>query len=189
MLRAGAVEAGFLLPQPFDLRLHLRADDFEIVLALPGVGVQFREMAAQLIARFADPQWVPRGKQQLAAAATPTGEGAPSGDYVDVTSPFVGSFYRSPSPDTLAFVDVEDGIRSLYPAQNGRVVAVPAREGVEVPEGALLLQVDDTLAKAQLSEAEIAEVLIHTAVYAGVPAANAAFAIARRVLAEEDRSP
>jgi len=35
-----------------------------------------------------------------------------------------------------------------------------------------------------LSEAEIAEVLLHTAVYAGVPAANAAFAIAQQVLSE-----
>lgn len=35
-----------------------------------------------------------------------------------------------------------------------------------------------------LSEQEIAEVLIHTAVYAGVPAANSAFAVARRVLEE-----
>lgn len=33
-----------------------------------------------------------------------------------------------------------------------------------------------------LTEAEIAEVLLHTAVYAGVPAANAAFAIAQDVL-------
>ena len=33
-----------------------------------------------------------------------------------------------------------------------------------------------------LSEAEIAEVLMHTAVYAGVPAANAAFRVVRRVL-------
>ena len=32
---------------------------------------------------------------------------------------------------------------------------------------------------------EIAEVLLHTAVYAGVPAANAAFAVAREVLREE----
>jgi 4-carboxymuconolactone decarboxylase len=32
---------------------------------------------------------------------------------------------------------------------------------------------------------EIAEVLLHTAVYAGLPAANAAFAIAQRVLEEE----
>lgn len=36
-----------------------------------------------------------------------------------------------------------------------------------------------------LSAAEISEVLLHTAVYAGVPAANAAYAIAQRVLTEE----
>jgi 4-carboxymuconolactone decarboxylase len=36
-----------------------------------------------------------------------------------------------------------------------------------------------------LTPDEISEVLLHTAVYAGVPAANAAFAIAQRVLAEE----
>ena len=36
-----------------------------------------------------------------------------------------------------------------------------------------------------LTEDEIAEVLLHTAVYAGVPAANAAFAVAQRVLEEE----
>src|SRR5439155_1056822 len=33
-----------------------------------------------------------------------------------------------------------------------------------------------------LSEAEIGEVLLHTAAYAGVPAANAAFAVAQRTL-------
>jgi 4-carboxymuconolactone decarboxylase len=36
-----------------------------------------------------------------------------------------------------------------------------------------------------LTPAEISEVLLHTAVYAGVPAANSAFAIAQRVLEEE----
>src|SRR3954454_19885878 len=36
-----------------------------------------------------------------------------------------------------------------------------------------------------LTADEISEVLLHTAVYAGVPAANAAFAIAQRALAEE----
>jgi 4-carboxymuconolactone decarboxylase len=35
-----------------------------------------------------------------------------------------------------------------------------------------------------LTEEEIGEVLLHTAVYAGVPAANAAFAMAQRVFAE-----
>ena len=33
---------------------------------------------------------------------------------------------------------------------------------------------------------EIAEVILHTAIYAGVPAANGAFAIANQVLQEED---
>ena len=37
-----------------------------------------------------------------------------------------------------------------------------------------------------LSEDEIKEVLLHAAIYCGVPAANAAFAVAQRVLAEHD---
>jgi 4-carboxymuconolactone decarboxylase len=37
-----------------------------------------------------------------------------------------------------------------------------------------------------LSDDEIAEVLLHTAVYAGVPAANSAFRIARETLAADD---
>ncbi|MEA2148586.1 MAG: 3-oxoadipate enol-lactonase / 4-carboxymuconolactone decarboxylase [Solirubrobacteraceae bacterium] len=39
-----------------------------------------------------------------------------------------------------------------------------------------------------LTEAELGEVLLHTAVYAGVPAANAAIAVAQRVLAEEEQA-
>ncbi|GAA3141217.1 3-oxoadipate enol-lactonase [Nonomuraea roseoviolacea subsp. carminata] len=40
-----------------------------------------------------------------------------------------------------------------------------------------------------LTPDEIAEVLLQTAVYCGVPAANAAFAVAQRVLAEEPSTP
>jgi 4-carboxymuconolactone decarboxylase len=40
-----------------------------------------------------------------------------------------------------------------------------------------------------LTEAEIGEILLHTAVYAGVPAANAAYAIAQRTLTEADSEP
>lgn len=36
-----------------------------------------------------------------------------------------------------------------------------------------------------LTAEEIREVLLHTAVYAGVPAANAAFAVAQRVIADQ----
>jgi 4-carboxymuconolactone decarboxylase len=37
-----------------------------------------------------------------------------------------------------------------------------------------------------LTPEEIAEVILHTALYAGLPAANGAFAIANKVLAEEE---
>lgn len=40
-----------------------------------------------------------------------------------------------------------------------------------------------------LTPEEIGEVLLHTAVYAGVPAANTAFAIAQRTLADADEGP
>jgi 4-carboxymuconolactone decarboxylase len=40
-----------------------------------------------------------------------------------------------------------------------------------------------------LTAEEIGEIFIHTAVYAGVPASNAAFAIARKVLEEEGALP
>jgi acetyl-CoA carboxylase biotin carboxyl carrier protein len=46
--------------------------------------------------------------RQAAAAAVDT---APSGDYLDVTSPFVGSFYCSPTPDAPAFVEVGSVVR------------------------------------------------------------------------------
>jgi acetyl-CoA carboxylase biotin carboxyl carrier protein len=44
-------------------------------------------------------------------AGLPLDGAAPNGDSVDVTSPFVGSFYRSPSPDAPAFVEVGSVVR------------------------------------------------------------------------------
>jgi 4-carboxymuconolactone decarboxylase len=51
-------------------------------------------------------------------------------------------------------------------------------------EGEIAMHVRAALRNG-LTPEEIGEVLLHTAVYAGVPAANAAFAIAQRVLDEE----
>jgi acetyl-CoA carboxylase biotin carboxyl carrier protein len=54
----------------------------------------------------------------VATLAAPAGAGPasaapePSGDFVDVTSPFVGSFYRSPSPDTPSFVETGSVVRT-----------------------------------------------------------------------------
>jgi acetyl-CoA carboxylase biotin carboxyl carrier protein len=45
------------------------------------------------------------------AAADASAPDPAGGDYVDVTSPFVGSFYRAPSPDTPPFVEVGSVVR------------------------------------------------------------------------------
>ena len=55
-------------------------------------------------------------------------------------------------------------------------------------EGEIAMHVRAALRNG-LTPDEIAEVLLHTAVYAGVPAANAAFAIAARTLAEAREGP
>ena len=49
----------------------------------------------------------------MAARSQPRVEAAPAAysDVVDVTSPFVGTFYRSPSPDTPSFVEVGSMVR------------------------------------------------------------------------------
>jgi acetyl-CoA carboxylase biotin carboxyl carrier protein len=46
----------------------------------------------------------------VAAQAMPV-DSPPSGDYLDVTSPFVGSFYCSPTPDAPPFVEVGSVVR------------------------------------------------------------------------------
>jgi acetyl-CoA carboxylase biotin carboxyl carrier protein len=48
----------------------------------------------------------------LAAVASSGPASEPGGDSVDVTSPFVGSFYRSPSPDVPSFVEVGSVVRT-----------------------------------------------------------------------------
>ena len=55
---------------------------------------------------------LPVGAAPGAPATTPpTGLDAPA-DSVDVTSPFVGTFYRSPSPDAPSFVEVGSVVRA-----------------------------------------------------------------------------
>jgi len=47
---------------------------------------------------------------QAAGAAPPADEFAESPDHFFITSPIVGSFYRSPSPDAEPFVEIGDPI-------------------------------------------------------------------------------
>jgi multidrug resistance efflux pump len=56
----------------------------------------------------------------------------------------------------IAYVDVIDGITSLYPVRPGRVVDVYVKEGAKVKKDQKLVKVDDALAKVQLAEAQLA---------------------------------
>jgi acetyl-CoA carboxylase biotin carboxyl carrier protein len=43
---------------------------------------------------------------------SPSNDAEPSTDFLDVTSPFVGTFYRAPSPDTPMFVEMGSVVRA-----------------------------------------------------------------------------
>jgi len=91
-----------------------------------------------------------------AAAAAPAAEAPLSGDCVDVTSPFVGTFYRSPSPDTPAFVEVGSVVRAgqtlciieamklmneIEAESAGTVVEIFAQNGKSVEYGQKLFRI------------------------------------------------
>ena len=56
----------------------------------------------------------------------------------------------------VAYVDVQGGVRTLSPTMPGRVKALPVAEGKDVPEGTVLLQLDDRQARNDLDQAKIA---------------------------------
>ncbi|MGD0674278.1 MAG: acetyl-CoA carboxylase biotin carboxyl carrier protein [Polyangiaceae bacterium] len=75
-------------------------------------GVRVRvARATRLTAVAAAPSPANLASPASAAPLPAGGDGALSDDAVDVTSPFVGSFYRSPSPDSPPFVEVGSVVR------------------------------------------------------------------------------
>jgi acetyl-CoA carboxylase biotin carboxyl carrier protein len=88
--------------------------------------------------------------------ATPSAAPEPASDTVDVTSPFVGTFYRSPSPDAPSFIDVGSVIRpgqtlciveamklmnEIEAECSGTIVEVLAQNGKAVEFGQKLFRV------------------------------------------------
>jgi acetyl-CoA carboxylase biotin carboxyl carrier protein len=79
-------------------------------------GVKLRVSRAARATAGPPPAFVSPTAHSLAAPAAPHSPAGPTSaedaDYTDVTSPFVGSFYRAPSPDVPPFVDVGSVVRS-----------------------------------------------------------------------------
>jgi 4-carboxymuconolactone decarboxylase len=98
---------------------------------------------------------------------------------IESTTPFTAAFQDFIMRSAWGTVWARDGIdRRIRSAVTLAVLAALGHEHE------LALHVHGAIRNG-LSQEEIAEVLLHTAVYAGVPAANAAFAIAQRALEEE----
>ncbi|WNZ45064.1 acetyl-CoA carboxylase biotin carboxyl carrier protein [Leptolyngbya boryana CZ1] len=93
--------------------LTLKADDFELVVRR-GTRVEVAPVAAITTATAPTPVVL---SPEPAKAETPV---APKNDrkLVDVVSPIVGTFYRSPAPDEPPFVDLGNRI------QKGQVVCI-----------------------------------------------------------------
>ena len=94
----------------------------------------------------------------------------------DLTAPFQDFITRYAWGDVWARPDLDRRTRSII-----TLAALTALRA----ENEIAMHVRAAITNG-LTPREIGEVLLHTAVYAGLPAANAALAIAQRTLAEMD---
>jgi acetyl-CoA carboxylase biotin carboxyl carrier protein len=91
-----------------------------------------------------------------AAAAVVAAEAEVAADQLDVTSPFVGTFYRSPTPDTPSFVEVGSVVRpgqtlciieamklmnEIEAESSGTIVEIFAQNGKAVEFGQKLFRI------------------------------------------------
>jgi acetyl-CoA carboxylase biotin carboxyl carrier protein len=89
----------------------------------------------------------------------PPGTAANDKSWIDVTSPIVGTFYRSPAPDEPSFIEVGDAIRrgqtlciieamklmnELESEVNGEVMEIVAENGKPIQFGDLLMRIKPT---------------------------------------------
>ena len=124
-----------------------------------GVRVRIARVTA---ARLTAPPFVVGAPSPVAQSIVPpvggvsVENGPPSGDSVDVTSPFVGSFYRSPSHDSPAFVEIGSVVRKgqtlciieamklmneIEAESAGTVVEIFAQNGKSVEYGQKLFRI------------------------------------------------
>jgi acetyl-CoA carboxylase biotin carboxyl carrier protein len=105
------------------------------------------------------PAYAPAPPAAPAAPVPAPTEASEAGDAVFVASPFVGTFYRSPSPDAASFVEVGQTVRKgqvvciieamklmneIESEAEGKVVEVLAKNGEHVEYGQKLFRLSPT---------------------------------------------
>jgi acetyl-CoA carboxylase biotin carboxyl carrier protein len=91
----------------FDLLIEKDIAEFEH----EDEGARVRIVRGKIAVATASVAAAPAPQTVAHAHAAPAGAAPVDSDVVEVTSPFVGTFYRSPSPDTPSFVDVGSMVR------------------------------------------------------------------------------
>ncbi|MBI5141622.1 MAG: acetyl-CoA carboxylase biotin carboxyl carrier protein [Nitrospirae bacterium] len=149
------------------LKLLQGTDVSEIEVERDGTKVRIKRGFAQpaeiMVAAAAQPAFAPQpvATAQPVTAAAQAAEVAPmldeSARYVKITSPIVGSFYRSPTPEAPPFVDVGSEVRKgqviciieamklmneIEADADGRIVKVLVQNGQSVEYGQPLFLVD-----------------------------------------------
>jgi multidrug resistance efflux pump len=119
--------------------------------ALPALGLGI----VLLGGTFAGAAMILRGNPTATpVAAPPVATSAPATGAIDAPPPRSDLAQEaSKRAVCAAFVDVEQGITPIYPLSPGRVKKIHVRENQKVKAGTVLFQLDDTLAKAVLDEA------------------------------------
>lgn len=127
--------------------LCLKSNDFELTIrkGASAVSTPSAEIAPPL--------------EAIAPAVTASSPSAPvvnDKNWIDVTSPIVGTFYRSPAPDEPSFIEVGDVIRrgqtlciieamklmnELEAEVNGEVMEIVAENGKPIQFGDLLMRI------------------------------------------------
>jgi acetyl-CoA carboxylase biotin carboxyl carrier protein len=127
--------------------LSLKSSDFELTI---------RKGSSSISVQTAAPSLAPAAP--ITAVSIPTTSSVPVVDksWVEVTSPMVGTFYRSPAPDEPSFVDVGDAIRKgqticiieamklmneLEAEVNGEVMEILVENGKPIEFGQPLMRV------------------------------------------------
>jgi acetyl-CoA carboxylase biotin carboxyl carrier protein len=127
--------------------LSLKSSDFELTI---------RKGSSSILVQPSAPNLAPAAP--ITVASTPAASPAPAADknWVEVTSPMVGTFYRSPAPDEPSFVDVGDTIRKgqticiieamklmneLEAEVNGEVMEILVENGKPIEFGQPLMRV------------------------------------------------
>jgi oxaloacetate decarboxylase alpha subunit len=138
-------------------------DVTEIELEKAGTRVRIRKGAHTVVTAAAEPmaamaaQQQPQPPQQAPAAEPEAALEAPQKNIMVVTSPIVGTFYRSPSPDASVYVEAGDVVKKgqilciieamklmneIEAEVSGKVVAILAENAQPVEYGEPLFHIE-----------------------------------------------